>query len=56
MIDLLEEAHWSYDEYLEAPAELVDEWLIRIEARRTVEVREAKRREQEAAAAARRKR
>ncbi len=53
VIDLLEETHWTYDELLEAPRELADEWLIRIHARRAVEYKQAKRQEAEAKSARR---
>lgn len=56
VIDVLEEWPVPYADFCEAPAELIDEWQIRISARRAVERREAQRREQEAAAAARRPR
>lgn len=56
MIDILEAWPVPYDALAEAPAELVEEWLIRIQARRTVEYRDAKRRESEEKQAARRRR
>jgi len=38
----------SYEQFLEAPAELIDEWSVRIAARRKVEARLVKRQEAEA--------
>lgn len=52
VIDVLEEWHVSYGEYLDAPDEMVQEWAVRIQARRTVEYKEHRRREQQASAAA----
>jgi len=48
VIDVLEETHWSFEAYCEAPGELVDELQIRIAARREVEHKQAKRAEQQA--------
>ena len=47
VIDVLEVWHVSYDDFCNAPAELLDEWTIRIQARNTVELKQAKRAEME---------